>query len=316
MSAAPAFVGIDVAQDELVVADGPDAAPWVVPQTPQGLAELVARVQALDPALVVLEATGKLELPAASALAVAGMPVAIVNPRQVRDFAKATGQLAKTDALDARGIARFAQAIRPPAQVLPSARAQELKDLVARRQQLIGMLTAECNRRHRASPKLQAHLDAHIAWLRADLKALDGELDQLLRQSPLWQAEADLLRTVPGVGRVTALTLVAELPELGKLGHPQLAALVGVAPLNRDSGTLKGKRTVWGGRSSVRAALYMAAVVGVRTNPVLASFYQRLCSKGKAPKTALVACMRKLVVILNAMVKHQEAWNPRATPTG
>jgi transposase len=310
MSPSATCVGVDVAQGELVVALGPEAEPFAVANDAAGIAEILARVQPVTPNLIVLEATGRLELPLATALAAAGLPVAIVNPRQVRDFAKATGRLAKTDALDARVLARFAEAVRPPVQVLPSEPARELRDLVSRRQQLIEMLTAERNRRHRAAAAVRDHLDAHIRWLQDALKELDRELDRRVRASSLWHAQTELLRSVPGVGRVTALTLTAELPALGQLRRQQIAALVGVAPLNRDSGTLRGRRTVWGGRRTVRSALYMAALVGVRTNPILHAFYQRLREKGKAPKTVLVACMRKLLVILNAMVKHQTPWRP------
>jgi transposase len=244
----------------------------------------------------------------AAALAAADIPVAVVNPRQVRDFAKALGTLAKTDRLDARALALFGEGIRPEARPLPDAQAQELAALLARRRQLIEMLTAEKNRLRMALPRVRPQIEAHIQWLRGQRDGLDRDLTDLLRSSPVWREQEELLRSVPGVGPNLVLTLVADLPELGRLNRKQIAALVGVAPLNRDSGTLRGKRTVWGGRAPVRAALYMAALVASRFNPVIRAFYQRLCATAKPKKVALTACMRKMLTILNAMLKHRTSW--------
>ena len=261
-----------------------------------------------QPAGLVLEATGGLEVPLASALAVAGIPVAVVNPRQVRDFAKATGRLAKTDAIDAQTLARFAEAVRPAPRPLPDEAAQAFSALLTRRRQLIEMLVAEQNRMQRAPRPIQPQIQAHVTWLKQQLAALDEDLTHRIQSTPIWREQEDLLRSVPGIGPVVSRTLLAELPELGTLTHKQIAALVGVAPLNRDSGTLRGRRTTWGGRAVVRAALYMSTLVATKHNPVIKVFYQRLRAAGKAPKVALVACMRKLVTILNAIVKHRTPW--------
>ena len=255
-----------------------------------------------------LEATGGFEVDVAGALAAAGLPTAVVNPRQVRDFARATGLLAKTDQLDAQALAHFAEAVRPEPRPLPDAQAQELSALLLRRRQLVDMLTAEKNRVSLAAARIRPQIQTHIAWLQQQLADLDRDLGQLIRSSPVWRAKDDLLRSVPGVGPVLATTLVASLPELGTLTRQQIAALVGVAPLNRDSGTWRGRRTVWGGRAHVRAVLYMSTLVAVRHNPALRAFYERLRHAGKLPKVALTACMRKLLTILNAMLKHQTRW--------
>lgn len=306
------WIGIDIAQHELVVAVRPADTTWAVPYTPVGVGQLLEQLSPLTPQLIVLEATGKLELPLASALAAAALPVVIVNPRQVRDFAKSLGRLAKTDRLDAQVLARFGEAVHPAIRPLPDGTRQELIELVARRRQLVAMLTAEKNRLTRASHRLRSQLQAHIAWLQQQLADLDHDLDETIRQSPLWRVQEDVLRSVPGIGPVVARTLLAQLPELGQLSHKQIAALVGVAPFNRDSGLLRGKRTPWGGRSAVRAALYMATLAGTRYNPVIKAHYWHLRQAGKAPKTALVACMRKLLVILNAMSRHQAPWQAPA----
>ena len=273
------------------------------------------RLKTLSPALIVLEATGGLELPVVAALGAAGLPVVVVNPKQVRDFAKAIGKLAKTDLLDAEVLALFAERVRPTPRPLPDAEARALSALLARRRQLIVMLTAERNRLSRALPSIRPGVEEHIAWLKEKLRALDEELAHAIRQSPLWRERENLLRSIPGVGPVLTFTLLAELPELGTLDRKQIAALVGVAPLNRDSGVLRGKRTVWGGRAPVRAALYMAALVATRFNPVIRSFYERLRTAGKAKKLAITACMRKLITIINAMLKHHAPWNPIITQT-
>jgi transposase len=309
---APVTVGIDVAKAQLDVAVRPTGDQWPVANDEAGVAALAARLVALGPALVVLEATGGLERLAAAALAAAGLPVAVVNPRQVRDFAKAVGQLAKTDALDAALLARFAADVRPEPRPLPDAAQQELAALLARRRQVVAMLTAERQRLQTARPPVRARVQAHIRWLQAELGALDDDLGQTLRASPVWREKEHLLRSVPGVGPVVALTLLAELPELGTLDRKRVAALVGLAPLACDSGTLRGKRLVWGGRGRVRAALYMAALVATRANPVIRAFYQRLLRVGKAKKVALTACMHKLLTILNAIVHAQTPWQQPA----
>ena len=303
------YVGIDVAKAHLDVAEGSTGAIWRVANDEVGIAEALRRLEVLTPAQVVLEATGGYEAPVAAALGAAGLSVAVVNPRQVRDFAKSTGKLAKTDALDARVLALFGERMRPAARPLPDAQAQELSALLTRRRQVVGMLTAEKNRLHVAAAAVREDIHTHISWLERSLAKLNEELGDALRQSPLWREKEDLLRSVPGVGPVFTFTLVADLPELGSLDRRQIAALVGIAPFNRDSGTLRGKRTVWGGRAPVRAALYMATLVAARFNPVIRPLYQRLLAAGKPKKVALTACMRKLLTILNAMIKHRTPWN-------
>ena len=305
------FVGADIAKDQVDVHIRPTDERVQFSRDEAGLAGLVARLQHLGPRLVVLEATGGYEIPVAAALASAGVPVAVVNPRQIRDFARATGQLAKTDALDARIMARFAEVVQPAVRPLPTAAAQALGDLVARRRQLIEMLGAERNRHQQArDPQLQRRIATHIRWLTKALAEIEADLATRIRSSPIWRERDNLLQSVPGIGDVTAYTLLADLPELGRLDRRKIAALVGVAPLNRDSGTLRGRRRVWGGRAAVRAVLYMGTLVAVRHNPVLRAFYQRLRGVGKLPKVALTACMRKLLTILNAMLKHQQPWTP------
>ncbi len=310
MTEAQLYVGIDVSKDTLDVAVRPTGQQWRVNLTDEGLGPLVERLEGLSPALVVLEATGSLEVPVAAALGAAGLPLAVVNPRQVRDFARATGKLAKTDRLDAQVLALFAERVRPAPRPLPDPQTQELNALLTRRRQMVAMLVTEQNRLGTALPSVRPGIQEHIAWLEGRLGELNDGMGKLLRDSPLWREKEDLLRGVPGVGPVLTLTLLAELPELGTLGRRQIAALVGVAPLNRDSGTLRGKRTVWGGRAKVRATLYMAALVAARFNPVVRSFYQRLLAAGKPKKVALTACMRKLLTILNAMLKHRSPWQP------
>lgn len=308
MSAIQCFVGIDVAKAQLDIAMRPSGERWAIANDDLGITALVVRLQAVQPTLIVLEATGGYQRAVVAALAAAALPVVVVNPRQVRDFAKATGQLAKTDALDARAVAHFAEAVRPTPRPLPDTQTEELRALVARRRQLIAMRTAEHNRLGRASGRLWADIQAHILWLNQRLGALDDDVDTLLHASPVWRERDELYRSVPGIGPVCARTLVLDLPELGTLSRQRIAALVGVAPFNRDSGTLRGRRTIWGGRAAVRATLYMSVLVAVRHNPVLKAFYERLCAAGKAKKVALTACMRKLLTILNAMVKQQTPW--------
>ena len=294
------YVGIDVAKAQVDVAVRPTGQTWTITYDDAGVQELVSQLKTLEPALVLLEATGGLELPMVVALATAALPVVVVNPRQVRDFAKATGTLAKTDTLDAAVLAHFADAIRPDVRPLRDAETQVLASLVARRHQVVAMLVSEKNRLRRAISAVRPRVEAHIAWLEQELEDLDEGLRQTLRQSPLWREKDDLLRTVPGVGEQLSLTLLAYLPELGTLDRRQVAALVGVAPFNRDSGTLRGKRTVWGGRARLRAVLYMGALVASQYNPVIRDFYRRLLAAGKPKKLALTACMRKLLVILNS----------------
>jgi transposase len=314
MTTTTCFVGIDVAKAQLDIAVRPSGEQWTSVNNEDGIQALVTRLQALAPALVVLEATGGLELAVASALVAAQVPTAIVNPRQVRDFARAVGQLAKTDALDAQVLARFAEAIRPEPRTLPDVQAQELAALVARRRQLVGLLTAEQQRRYTALPRVRERVEAHLDWLRDELRTLDADLQARVQASPAWQPRAALLRSVPGVGPVLTLTLLAHLPELGTLGRKPLAALVGVAPLPCESGTHRGRRAVWGGRAAVRAALYMGTLVAVRHNAVLARFYDRLLAAGKPKKLALVACMHKLLGILNALVREGVPWQVPSPP--
>jgi len=308
------FVGIDVAKDKLDIAVRPSAEQWVAPQTEDGISTLVARLVAVAPELVVLEATGGFELPVAAALATAGVPVAVVNPRQVRAFARGIGQLAKTDALDAAVLARFAEVVHPTPRPLPDAQAQELSALLARRRQVQAMLIAERQRLGTALLAVRPHISRHIRFLEAELEDLERQLRDAVQASPLWREQEDLLRSTPGIGPATAVALLAEVPELGRLDRKKIAALVGVAPFPCDSGTLRGKRIVWGGRARVRSALYMATLVATRHNPLIRAFYQRLCAAGKPKKVALVACMRKLLTILNAMLRHQTPWAAAATP--
>ena len=308
------FVGIDVSKAQLDVAVRPTGKRWVLPYDETGIEGLIPQIVDLEPALVLLEATGGLELPLVAALAAAALPVVVVNPRQVRDFAKATGTLAKTDTLDAGVLAHFADAVRPDVRPLKDAETQVLNSLTARRRQVMTMLVSEKNRLGTAIGAVSPRIEAHIAWLEQELSDLDKGLRQTLRRSPVWREKDDLLRTVPGVGPQLSLTLLAHLPELGTLDRKQIAALVGVAPYNRDRGTRRGKRAVWGGRSRVRAVLYMGALVASRHNPAIRDFYQRLLAAGKPKKVALVASMRKLLVILNAMLKHGSPWCDMTQP--
>lgn len=305
------FVGIDVAQARLDIATRPGV-PFSVPHHEAGIATVVEQMRQLAPTLIVLEATGALETALTSALVEAALPVVVANPRQIRDFAKAAGHLAKTDRLDAEILARFAEVMRPTPRPLPDAEARALAAVWARRRQLVEMLTAEKNRLLTAPSTIRKSLRAHIAWLERELAHTDTALAEAIQRSPVWREKEQWLRSVPGVGPVLTSTLLAHLPELGTLTHKQIAALVGVAPFNRDSGTRRGKRTVWGGRAHVRAVLYMNAIVAARFNPVIRTFYQRLCRAGKAKKVALTACMRKLLVILNAMLKHRTPWHQAA----
>jgi transposase len=280
-----------------------------------GVDALVQRCVALAPERIVLEATGGFELGVAAALAANQLPVVIVNPRQVRDFARATGQLAKTDRLDANVLAHFGEAIQPEVRPLPDATARGLSTLVGRRRQLQDMLTAEQHRLmsaavHDAPQPLRDQLSEHIEWLRRQLQHVDDDLNQQIRSSPVWREREDLLRSIRGIGPIVSAMLLSHLPELGQLDRKAIAKLVGVAPLNRDSGTVTGRRHIWGGRAPVRAALYMAALVASRHNPQIRTFYQRLLAAGKPRKVALVACMRKLLLICNAVLRSHTSWSP------
>jgi transposase len=303
-------VGIDVSKERLDVCSLPDGGTFSVANDRAGIDELLARLlEGVRPELVVLEATGKYERPAAVAVAAAGIAVAVVNPRQARDFAKAAGRLAKTDRIDAQVLARFAGAVGPRPSVLPDEEARVLQDILVRRRQLLEMMVAEKNRLQMASEAMARRIAAHVRWLEKELSRVDRELDEAVRESETWRANEELLRSVPGVGPVLARTLLAELPELGTLPRRRLCALVGVAPFNRDSGTFRGKRQVWGGRAPVRAALYMGALVATRHNPLIREFYERLLAAGKPKKVALVACMRKLLSILNAVMRDRVPWH-------
>jgi len=306
----PCFMGIDVAKEALVVHVHPTAEGWTVPNTVAGLATLGERLASRGPALIVLEATGGYETAAVAALGAAGLPVVVVNPRQVRAFAKATGRLAKTDRVDAEVLALFAERVRPAVRPLTDAATQDLEALLLRRRQLLEMLTAEKNRLGLARKPIRKSLKAHIAYLERELRRTDADLGAAVAASPLWRATDDLLQSVPGIGPVVARTLLAELPELGTLTRRQIAALVGVAPVACDSGAQRGKRAITGGRASVRSALYMATLCATRRNTVIRTYYQHLVALGKAKKVALVACMRKLLVILNAMLHTRTPWRP------
>jgi len=305
----PVFVGIDVSKARLDVYVRPLGSRESLANDEVGIRALVKGLREQQPALIVLEATGGVERQVVRALASEELAVVVVNPRQVRDFAKATGQLAKTDSIDAEVLARFGEAVRPVLRPLPDVGSEELRALITRRRQITEMIVAEKNRASGASKSVRKRIDAHIRWLEAELDRADKDLDQSIRQSPIWVEKEDLLQSVPGIGPVVSRTLLAELPELGRLNRKQIAALVGVAPLNWDSGTLRGRRAIWGGRAAVRAALYMAALVASRRNSVIRDFYRRLRNAGKVPKVALVACMRKLLTILNAMIKHKTYWS-------
>jgi transposase len=303
-------VGIDVSKLQLDCCALPSGQLWSCPNEHSGIEELVSRLEQLDCGLVVMEATGGYETAAATRLAAAGLRVAVVNPRQVRHFAKALNKLAKTDRIDARVLAEFSVSVNAQVRPLPDERTRELADLLARRGQLVGMRTQEKNRIAQAAAGLRTGIKTHVKWLDTEIAKLEVELTAKLRASEAWCDKRDLLLGVPGVGPTTTLALLAELPELGQLNRQRIAALVGVAPLNDDSGKHQGRRFTWGGRASVRSALYMASVCAIRHNELIRAFYLRLRAKGKPFKVAIVACMRKLLTILNAMVKHHKPWQP------
>jgi transposase len=303
------FVGVDVSKTRLDSAVRPSCERWSVSNDEPGIRELVKRLKPYPGALVVMEATGGYEHAAAAAVSTAGYEAAIVNPRQVRDFGRALGQLAKTDRIDGDLLALFGERMRPEARPLADEDRQVLQALTARHRQLVEMLTTEKNRLAMArATSVQRSLKHHIEWLEKQLRDVDRELGEAIKQSPIWRAKEDLLRSVPGVGRVTSTTFLADLPELGQLNRKQIAALVGVAPFACDSGRYRGKRVIWGGRAAVRRALYMATLVATRFNPVIHGFYARLLAAGKPRKVALVACMRKLLTILNAMARDNACW--------
>ena len=306
------FVGIDVSKNTLDLRIEPAGVAMHVAYDEQGIAQICRCLTEAPPTLVVMEATGGLETRLSSELAAKGLPVAVINPRQARDFAKASGQLAKTDQVDAEILCAFARAIRPPVRPLKSAAARELDDLVNRRHQLVEIRVQEMLRLATASSKaLQKSLKTHIAWLDKRIANLDQELKNRLQTSDAWKVKDDLLRGIPGVGTVTSMTVLAKCPELGQLNRREIAKLVGVAPLANDSGKHRGKRFIWGGRADVRAVLYMAAVTAIRCNPVIKPFAQRLKTAGKPAKVVIVACMRKLLTIMNTMIKTNSPWTPQ-----
>ena len=302
------YIGIDVGKTRLDMEAYPGTHPASFSNDDTGRAQFIEALKGLHPKLIVIEATGGLESPVASELATAGLAVAVINPRQARDFAKALGVLAKTDQVDALVLARFAEAIKPAVRPLKSSEVMALESVLTRRGQIVEMITAGSNRQAQAPSKIAKQIAQHLIWLKKRLDKADHDLDDAIQRGPLWQAKARIITSIPGVGRVTATSLLAELPELGQLSRREISALVGVCPFNRDSGGHRGRRAIWGGRAGIRAVLYMAALVSSRYNPVIKAFYQRLLAAGKVKKVALVACMRKLLVILNAMVKSNTPW--------
>lgn len=304
------WVGIDVSKANLDVYLRPSGRQFQLKNQASGIVELIKQLQGFKIEQVILEATGGLELEVAQALQEQDFAIAIINPRQARDFAKASGKLAKTDRIDASVLAHFGQAMQPAVTVLATANEQALQEAVTRRRQLVEMLTAEKNRQSSLRGKMRQNVDEHVEWLDKRIRQLDDEIGQLSQAHEQWRSRMTLLTSVPGIGKVIATTLIAALPELGKVSDKRISALVGVAPLNRDSGKYRGSRTIWGGRANVRAALYMGALVAVQHNPVLKIFYARLVLQGKAKKAALTACMHKLLRILNAMIRDGKPWQP------
>ena len=311
MTSSPLFVGIDVAKATLDIALRPRDQLWQIIYDDVHVEALITQLRELAPMLIVVEATGGLERTLVAALVAAKLPVVVINPRLARDFAKATGRLAKTDRIDAQVLAHYGEAIRPSLRPLPDADTQQLRALVDRRRQLMEIMSAEQSRLNTSSARIRDSIEYHLTWLRQQVASLDDDLDGMLKTSPLWHEYDAILQSTPGVGPVLSRTLISQLPELGDLNRKEIAALVGVAPFNRDSGTWRGRRTIWGGRASVRAVLYMSTLVATRHNPVIRDFYERLLASGKVKKVALVACMRKLLTILNAMIKNHQRWLPR-----
>lgn len=302
------FVGIDVGKDVLFVAIRPFGDNLEIANREDGIVDLVKRLRFLRPTLVVMEATAGYETPVAVAIYRAGIPVVISNPRLVRSFARATGHLAKTDKIDAGVIAHFAELIRPEPRRLEDPEEERLGRLVKRRKQLLRMIVMEKNRVAKGVPEMRKEIQKHLDWLAKDLERIDQALNDFIQSSPIWSAKNDLLQSVPGIGKVGAQAIISDLPELGTLNRKQIASLVGVAPLNRDSGNFKGRRSIWGGRAHIRTVLYMVAVVASRCNPVIKEFYERLCKAGKPKKVALTACIRRLLAILNAMMRNGTRW--------
>lgn len=307
------WVGIDVCQKYLDVYIRPLGKLFQVTNDEVGISKLVQTLKNVEPELIVLEATGGMEIDVVIQLTEAGLAVAIINPRQARDFAKATGQLAKTDAIDAKVLAHFADAIRPEVRQISDKSSRQLEDLVARRRQISDMITAEKNRRRGKTNSVQADIDEHIEWLKKRLEEIESQIKSAIAINEDWQQKLQLLTSVPGVGEIVAITLISSLPELGTLSHKSISYLVGVAPLNKDSGKFRGKRRIWGGRAKVRCVLYMATLVAVRFNPAIKAFYERLLKKGKLKKVALTACMHKLLIFLNAMMNKNQLWQPQVT---
>ena len=312
MNPSECFVGIDVSKAQLDVSVLPQETFWSCPNDETGRADVVARLRELAPTLIVLEATFGYEAVLAAHLAAAGLPVVVVNPRQVRAFAKACGKLAKTDRIDARVLALYAKTLRPEVRPLKDEQSRELDALFIRRRQLVDMLTMEKNRLGLAAKRVRKDLNAHIVWLEKRVEEVDGELQGLIEASPVWRAKDEILQSAKGIGPVASMALLSQLPQLGRLDRKKISALAGIAPLNNDSGTFKGRRSVWGGRSTVRPPLYMATLAAIRCNPVIKAFHARLKAAGKKPKVAIVACMRKLLTILNAMIKSMTPWCDKA----
>ena len=310
MSQAPVFVGIDVSKDRLDVHARPTDAAQTFDYTEAGVSQLLSFIQPFSPALIVLEATGGLESHLAAALAAKDLPVVIVNPRQVRDFAKATGELAKTDRIDAAVLSLFGERIRPEVRPLPDEATRDFEAKLARRRQVVEMLSAEKNRLHTARRAVAKEIKNHIAYLERYLEKIDEDLDRTIAASPVWRVKENILKSAKGVGPVLSRTLLAEVPELGQLNRKQIAKLIGVAPLANDSGKRSGKRHIQGGRRQVRSVLYMATLAATRSNPQIRSYYQNLLAKGKPQRVAIVACMRKLLIILNAMIRTDQNWSP------
>ena len=308
-------VGIDVSKVRLDVAFRPSGKRLMVSNSSRGISRLVNLLKRAVPECVLLEATGGYELKLLERLLAEALPAVVVNARQVREFARATGRLAKTDAIDADVLAHYAEAIKPAQRVMPDPQTRELKALLARRRQLLVMIVAEGNRDAHAIDVVRRGIAATVRCLKKQVAALDRELASSIRESPAWREKSEVLRSVPGVGAVASATLLAELPELGTLNRKQIAALVGVAPFNRDSGALRGRRMIWGGRSSVRAVLYMCSMVAITRNPIISAHYRRLRAAGKPSKVALVACMRKLIVILNVLTRRRTLWTPQLAST-
>lgn len=306
------FVGIDVSKAKLDVFIRPTNKSLTVSNDEKDINTLTKLLKKIEPKLIVLEATGGLETNVATDLFASNLPVVVVNPRQVRDFAKATGRLAKTDAIDAEVIAHFAEAVKPEVRQLPDSFTKELSSLTTRRRQIVQMIVIEKNRLASAPRDIHPHIIEHIKWLEESLNDLDDQISKTIKSSPIWKKKDDILKSTPGIGKVVSITLLSQLPEIGTLNRKQIAALTGVAPFNRDSGTFKGSRSVWGGRTNVRSVLYMGTLVAIRHNAVIKEFYQRLIDNGKAKKVALVACMRKLLVILNTMLKTNTYWQTKS----